>query len=120
MDLRKLTLTYLVIYLAVAAVGFALLPSQFMELFQSNGDYGDVMPRLVGLMMGALSFLIFNIIRNEDWHYYVVSIYVRTVIVLFLFYLWVISDDPMFLLINVIVLIGLIPSYYVHFVRSES
>lgn len=119
MDLRRLTLTYLVIYLAVAAVGFGFFPQQFMDLFQSNGDYGDVMPRLVGLMMGALAFLIFNIIRNEDWHYYVVSIYVRTVIVIFLVYLWAISDDPMFLLINVIVLIGLVPSYYVHFIRGD-
>ncbi|MDH3189020.1 MAG: hypothetical protein OEM39_00015 [Acidimicrobiia bacterium] len=119
MDFRRLTLTYVVIYLAVAAVGFAFLPQQFMDLFRSNGDYGDVMPRLVGLMMGVLAFLIFNILRNKDWHYYIVSIYVRSVIVLFLFYLWGISDDPMFLLINVVVLIGLLPSIYVHFRRGE-
>ncbi len=119
MDLRRLTLSYLVLYLAVAAVGFAFFPQQFMDLFQSNGDYGDIMPRLVGLMMGALAVLIFNILRNEDWHYYVVSIYVRSVIVAFLFYLWAISDDPMFLLVNVVVLIGLVPSIYVHFVRGE-
>lgn len=114
MDLRRLTLTYLVIYL-----GFAFFPQQFMDLFQSNGEYGDVMPRVVGLMMGALSFLLLNILRNEDWHYYVVSIYVRTAIVIFLMYLWIVSDDPMFLLINVVVLIGLVPSYYVHFTRGE-
>lgn len=119
MDPRRLTLTYLVIYLSVAAVGFGFFPQQFMDLFQSNGDYGNVMPRLVGLMMGALAILIFNILRNEDWHYYVVSIYVRSVIVVFLVYLWAISDDPMFLLVNVVVLVGLVPSIYVHYVRGE-
>lgn len=117
MDLRKITLSYLVAYLAVAAVGFGLFPQQFMDLFQSNGDYGSVMPRLVGMMMGALAFLIFTILRNEDWKYYVVSIYVRSGIVAFLFYVWAISDDPMFLIINVIVLVGLLPSIYVHYFR---
>lgn len=120
MDLRKITLSYLVTYLAIGGIGFAILPEQTMDLFQSNGDYGDVMPRVVGLMMGALSFLIFNIVRNEDWHYYPVSIYVRSVIVVFLAYLYLDSDDPMFLVLDAIVLIGLLPSIYVHYVRRPA
>jgi hypothetical protein len=46
-----------------------------------------------------------------------VSIYVRTGIVLFLFYLYTVSRDPLFIFLNVVVLIGLIPSWYVHLTK---
>lgn len=119
MDLRRLTLTYLVTYLAVGGLGFSFAPEFTMDLFQSDGDYGDVMPRVLGMVMLGLAFLIFNILRNEDWKYYVVSIWVRTWIVGFLVYIYVISDDPMFLVLEGIVLVGLIPSYVVHFGRRD-
>lgn len=119
MGLRRLTLTYLVAYLAVGGLGFALLPETTMDLFQSNGDYGTVMPRLVGVLMLGLAYLIFNIVRNKDWHYYPVSIVVRAVITVFLAYLYIDSDDPMFLVIGAIVLVGLLPSIWVHFTHGD-
>jgi hypothetical protein len=36
----------------------------------SNGDYGVIMPRLLGAMMGVLSFLLFMIYRKGDWQRY--------------------------------------------------
>jgi uncharacterized protein YjeT (DUF2065 family) len=115
--MRRWTLTYLVTYLVGAGLGFSFLPEFTMDALQSNGEYGDVMPRVVGMIMLGLGTLIFTILRNEDWKYYVVSIWVRTWIVAFLFYVYAISDDPMFLVINGVVLVGLIPSYVVHFRR---
>jgi hypothetical protein len=119
MKAKKITLTYLTTYLTIGGVGFALFPAQTLELFFSNGNYGEIMPRVVGMFMCALSFLIFRILRNEDWKYYSVTIYVRSGITLFLFWLFYISNDPMFLVINSIVLIGLIPSIVIYFGNKE-
>lgn len=119
MKAKKLTLTYLSAYLAIGGIGFALFPAQILKLFFSNGDYGDIMPRITGMFMCALSFLIFRILRNEDWKYYPATIYVRSAIVLFLFWLFYKSDDPMLLVINGIVLIGLIPSIAVQLGNRE-
>ena len=120
MNGKKITLTYLQLYLAVGGIGLALFPSQTLSLFFSTGNYGDIMPRVTGMFMCALSFLIFNIVKNEDWKYYVTSIYVRSAIVLFLFWMYSKSLDPMFLVLIVIVLIGLIPSMIIHFKKDQS
>ena len=60
MKAQKITLAYLVTYLAIGGLGFTLFPNQVLQLFLSNGDYGDIMPRMVGMFMCALSFLIFG------------------------------------------------------------
>ena len=114
MKAKKITLTYLVSYLAIGGLGFTLFPKQVLELFLSNDDYGDIMPRMTGMFMCALGFLIFKIIRNEDWHYYAATIYVRSAIVLILYWLFYKSSDPMMLILMGIVLIGLIPSIVIH------
>ncbi len=119
MKAKKITLTYLTTYLAIGGIGFALFPDQILKLFFSNGNYGDIMPRMVGMFMCALGFLIFRILKNEDWKYYSATIYVRSSIVLFLFWLYYKSDDPMLLVVNGIVLLGLIPSIFIHFGNKE-
>ena len=73
------------------------------------------MPRMVGMFMCALGFFIYRILKNKDWKYYSATIYVRSGIVLFLFWLYYVARDPMLLVGNGIVLIGLIPSIVVHF-----
>ena len=108
-----MTFTYLVTYLAIGGIGFALFPAETLALFFSNGDYGDIMPRMVGLFMSALSFLLYNMLKKSDWSYYSATIYLRSAIVLFLTWMYFKSNDPLFITINVIVLIGLIPSIIV-------
>jgi len=63
-------LSHLISYLSVAAVGFGLFPALTLKLFLSNGDYGVIMPRMLGAMMGVLSFLLFVVYRNGDWKTY--------------------------------------------------
>jgi hypothetical protein len=104
--LKRIAFVYLISYLAVAAIGFALFPALTLKLFFSNGDYGVILPRLLGAMMGVLSFLLFMIYRQGDWpKYSPFTMMARTPLVLFIFYL---SRDPMFLIINAIILPGLI------------
>ena len=114
MKAKKMTLAYLVTYLAIGGFGFTLFPNQILKLFLSNGSYGEIMPRIAGMFMCALSFLIFRILKNEDWHYYSATIYVRSSIVLILLWLFYKSSDPMLIVLIGIVLIGLIPSIIIH------
>jgi hypothetical protein len=113
MKFKKITLAYVSTYLFMGGIGLAFLPDIFFKLFFSNGSYGDIMPRVVGMFMIALSALIFRIVQLEDFKYYLLSIYIRTGIVVFLFFLYFRSNDPFFMVINVIVLAGLIPSILV-------
>jgi hypothetical protein len=107
--LKKVAFVYLITYLSVAAVGFGLFPALTLKLFLSNGDYGAIMPRMLGAMMGVLSFLLFAIYRKGDWKKYSpFTMMARTPLVLFIFYLYYLSRDPMFLIINAIVLVGLV------------
>ena len=113
MKFKKITLTYLYSYLAVGGLGFSFFPKLTLELFFSNGEYDQIMVRLVGMFMLALAFLIYQMVRRSDWTYYTSTIAVRTAIVLFLIWIYYSSRDPLFLILLAIVLIGLVPSYVV-------
>lgn len=109
MKLKKIAFVYLISYLGVAAIGFALLPALTFKLFLSTGDYGEILPRLLGAMMGVLSFLLLMIYRQGDWpKYSPFTMMARAPLVLFIFYLYYLSGDRMFLIINAIVLVGLV------------
>ena len=110
--MKRITLSYLATYLLFGGLGLAFTPQLTLDLFQSNGDYGDIMPRLVGLFMIALSGLIGMFVYLRDYKYYPYSVFIRTFIVIFLFFLYARSDDPLFLVLNGIVLVGLVPSIY--------
>jgi uncharacterized protein YjeT (DUF2065 family) len=111
-NLKKLTLTYLATYLIGGGIGLALAPDFALDLLQSDQEYGDVMPRVVGMFMVALGSLIALFVAKSDYTYYPFSIAARTGIVIFLFILYSIDQDPLFLVLIAIVLIGLLPSYY--------
>ena len=109
-DYKRWTLTYVVFYLTVGGLGFAFFPQQTLDLFQSNGSYDNAGFQLAGMLMTGLAYLIFSIVRHRDWKYYPVSIVLRSAFVLFMFWLYAIDQDPLFLVINAIVLVGLMPS----------
>ena len=102
----------LAIYLLVGGLGLAFLPSLTLRLFLSTGDYGDIMPRVAGMLMIGLSGLIAQFVYYQDYRYYAYSVYIRSFFVLFLFFLFARPSDPLFLVLNAIVLIGLLPSIY--------
>lgn len=111
--MKRITLLYLGSYLLVGGLAFACVPDLAFRIFLSNGEYGDVMPRVAGMFMLALSGMIFLFVRYEDYKYYRYSVLARSFIVLFLLFLYYKTTDPLFLILNGIVLLGLIPSLYV-------
>ncbi len=118
--MKKITLTYLATYLYIGGIGFGFVPELALKIFMSTGNYGLIMPRMVGMFMIVLAFLITLFIRNQDYKYYLPTILARTFIVLFLAVLYLRSYDPLFLIVNGIVLVGLIPSYFAYFMGKSS
>jgi uncharacterized protein YjeT (DUF2065 family) len=116
--MQRLTLIYLSTYLLLGGLGLLLFPELTLGLMQSNGAYGDIMPRVVGMFMLALGGVIFQFLRAQDYLYYLYTIFARAFIVLVLTTLYFRSHDPLFLVLDAIVLVGLLPSIYVAATRT--
>jgi hypothetical protein len=111
--MQRLTLSYLAAYLLIGGLGLVLAPALALRLLLSNGGYGDIMPRVVGMFMVALGGVIFEFVRARDYRYYRYTIVARSFIVLVQTALYFYARDPLFLVLDGIVLIGLLPSIYV-------
>jgi hypothetical protein len=90
-----------------------LAPALTLRLLLSDGDYGDVMPRLVGVFMVALGGAVLEFVRARDYRHYRYTIVARIFIVVALTVLYFKARDPLFLVLDAIVLVGLLPSIYV-------
>jgi hypothetical protein len=65
--MKRLTLIYLTGYLLIGGLGLLLMPDVALSLLMSNGDYGDTMPRVVGMFMLVLSGLIGSFVGRADY-----------------------------------------------------
>jgi hypothetical protein len=111
--LQRLTFIYLAAYLLVGGFSLLVLPELTLRLLRSSGSYGDVMPRLVGVFMVALGGAVLEFVRARDYRYYRYAIIARIFIVVALSALYFRAHDPLFLVLDAIVLVGLLPSIYV-------
>lgn len=117
--MKRATWWYLAAYLSLGGLGLLLVPDLALSLLQSTGDYGDIMPRVVGMFMLVLAYLVTSFLRRGDYGYYVATIVARSFIVIVLAALYFRSGDRLFLVLEGIVLIGLLPAFYVHFTSSN-
>ena len=111
--MKRLTFIYLTSYLIGGGLGFLFAPQLTLHLLQSNGSYDDIMPRLVGIFMIALGGVIFQFVHHRDYRYYRYAIFARIFIVIAMTALYFKSRDPLFLVLDAIVLVGLLPSIYI-------
>ena len=117
--IRRWTLTYFVLYMALGGVGLTFLPDIVLEIFHANDSYSDIMPRAVGIFMMGIAYLVFNILNNEDWKYYSAIIFISLFEVILLFWLYSKAPELLFIVFNGIALVGLIPSLFVYFFLSD-
>jgi uncharacterized protein YjeT (DUF2065 family) len=110
---QRLTLIYLATYLLIGGGSLLVAPDLALRLLQSNGAYGDIMPRLFGLFMFVLGGVIYQFVRARDYRYYLYTIVARSFIVVVMTALYVKARDPLLLVLDAIVLISLLPSIYV-------
>jgi hypothetical protein len=103
-----LSLYYLAGYLLVAGI-LLIVTGQFaMRLLLSNGEYGEALPRLLGVVLLALGILVTQIIRHRLDVLYTTTLAVRALILAVLVGLYVYARDPFFLVLIGIVGFGVI------------
>ena len=104
----RLSLFYLAGYLVPAGLALIVAPKFAMDLLGSNGEYGDVLPRLLGVILLALGSLIVQIIRHQLDVLYPTTVVIRVAILAVLMGLYLYADDPFFLTLFVIVGVGVL------------
>lgn len=102
------SLLYVVGYLILAGVLLMIAPTQTLHTFQSNGAYGTVMPRLVGIVLFVLGVLVLQIVRLGIEDLYEAAILLRIFIVGALTALYLDSSDPLFVALAIVVAIGVV------------
>lgn len=108
MKRTHLSLYYLVGYLIPAGIGLIAAPQIVLRLLLSNGEYGDVMPRLVGVVLLALGIIVLQILRLRAEVLYPTTLVARSVILVCLLGLYVYARDPLFISLLVIVGLGFV------------
>ena len=103
----NLSLYYLASYLTIGGIALVLAPDLALKLLLSNGSYGDVFPRLAGMLLAGLGMTIAGIIRAKAEALYPATLLVRTFFVACLVGFYWDSRDPFFLVVLVVVLIGM-------------
>jgi hypothetical protein len=106
MQRTHMSLYYLATYLTVAGLALLLAPGLALTLLLSNGDYGDVFPRLAGMLLLGLAAIIIQIIRHRIEVLYPTTLVVRLFFLATFAALFAISGDPFFLVVFAIVAVG--------------
>ena len=104
----RLSLFYLATYLLGAGIALIFAPSFALTLLFTKGHYGDVMPRLLGVVLLALGIVIVQIIRHRLEVLYTTTLLVRVFIMLVLAGLLIYSGDPLFISLMVVVGLGMV------------
>jgi len=104
----RLSLFYLGSYLLVIGTGLLLAPHATLTVLQSTGDYGDVFPRLSGMLMSGMGLSIFGMIRARSEDLYPATLFIRVYFIACILALYERTDDPLFLVLTAIVGVGFI------------
>lgn len=109
-DVRRTRLSffYLAAYLLGAGIALIVAPSIALKLLFATGHYGDVMPRLLGVVLLALGIIIVQIIRKQVEALYTTTLIVRAFIMVVLLGLLIYSGDPLFISLMVVVGLGMV------------
>jgi len=108
MKRTRLSLYYLAGYLLFAGVALVLAPSLALQLLLSNGSYGELLPRLLGVVLFALGVVVAQVVRLGLAQLYTTTLAVRVVILAVLVWLYASSSDPLFLVLLGIVGLGFV------------
>ncbi len=108
MKRTRLSLCYLFTYLLFAGLALLVAPQLTLKLLFSDGNYGDVLPRLLGLILMALGVFVLQTVRYKLEVLYTTALAVRGVMLLVLLGLFLYSHDPLFITLIVVVGLGVL------------
>jgi uncharacterized protein YjeT (DUF2065 family) len=77
MNKTRFSLFYLGSYLVLIGLGLLFAPHGTLKILQSNGSYGDVFPRVAGMLMSGLGLSIFRMIRACSSELYPATLFKR-------------------------------------------
>jgi len=120
MNKTRFSLLYLGSYLVLIGLGLLFAPDSTLRLLQSSAEYGDVFPRVAGMLMSGLGFSVFGIIRVGVPELYPATIFVRIYFLICLAAFYRMTSDPLFLVLIVIVGIGLVLTLSFHFLDRRT
>jgi len=120
MSRTRLSLFYLAGYLWFAGLALLIVPTFALQLLFSNGDYGEVFPRLAGMLLTGLAVLVTQIIRHRLEVLYPTTLVVRLLFLVVLAYLFVSSGDPFFAVVFGIVALGVFLTGYSYLTERRS
>jgi uncharacterized protein YjeT (DUF2065 family) len=108
MDRTRLSLFYLAGYLLPSGLALVLAPEAALKLLLAKGDYGDVMPRFVGILLFALGVIVCYMIYTRAKSMYPATLLARVVILMGLVGLYAQTRDPLFAVLIGVVGLGFI------------
>ena len=108
MPKTRLSFVYLFGYLIPSGLALLLAPQLTLRLLFSNGSYGDVMPRLVGMFVLVLGLLVVQIVRRRIEAMYTTLLAVRVLILVVLLGLYFYSHDLLFIALFSVVGFGVV------------
>jgi uncharacterized protein YjeT (DUF2065 family) len=106
MDRTRLSLFYLAGYLLPTGLALILAPEATLKLLQARGDYGDVMPRFIGILFLALGVIVCYIIYMRAKAMYVATLLARVVILAGFVGLYAQTGDPLSLAFLAVLVLG--------------
>ena len=120
MPKTRLSLFYLAGYLIPAGLLLLLAPTFSTRLLLSNGNYGEVFPRLAGMLLIGLGALVVQIIRLRLDVLYTTTLAIRLFFCACLLVFYFMSSDPFFLVLLAIVGFGLLFTGYSYYMDRQS
>ena len=84
-------------YLLPAGTGLLFAPRLTLKLLLSNTDYGDVLPRVVGMFLLGLFIIVTQVIRLRAEALYSTTLIVRVFFCICAASFYYMSRDPLFL-----------------------
>jgi hypothetical protein len=104
----RLSLIYVVAYLLAAGIFLLVAPRLALKLLFSSAEYGVIMPRLAGLLLIGLGMFVAQIIRHSVVALYPTTLAVRAVFCVGFIALYLLSRDPLFLVLLAVVGLGVL------------
>lgn len=108
MSRTRVSLYYLGTYLVVIGLGLLAAPHETLTLLQSNSNYGDVFPRVAGMLMSGLGLSVFGMIRARSFQQYPQTLLVRTYFLFCIAVFYAMTHDPFFVVLAAIVGLGFV------------
>jgi uncharacterized protein YjeT (DUF2065 family) len=104
----NLSLIYVAAYLLASGTVLIFAPRVALRLLLATGDYGEILPRLAGLLLLGLGIIVVQIVRHHISVLYPTTLGVRGVFCAGFVALYLMSRDPFFLILLVVVGIGVL------------